>query len=79
MICCCTLAGSGACDSCRRSKESTYYYDYELLNPYPQQKYGWICPVCGRGNAPHVTRCTCNDPKPKVTSDLSSISYKQKP
>ena len=20
---------------------------------------GWICPVCGRGNAPHVSTCSC--------------------
>ena len=20
---------------------------------------GWICPVCGRGNAPQVTTCPC--------------------
>lgn len=27
--------------------------------PPPQAAYGWICPVCGRGNSPFVTVCDC--------------------
>ena len=29
---------------------------------------GWVCPVCGGGNAPHVSRCPCSTlPIPQVT------------
>jgi len=30
--------------------------------------YGWICPVCGRGNSPYATTCPCMGfPEYKVT------------
>jgi hypothetical protein len=29
---------------------------------------GWVCPRCGRGNAPHTSSCPCIPPPPmKVT------------
>jgi hypothetical protein len=31
--------------------------DYNLPKPIPPT--GWLCPACGRGNAPHVERCDC--------------------
>ena len=32
---------------------------------YWKVNYGWICPVCGRGNAPFVQTCPCkNFPMP---------------
>lgn len=39
-------------------------------SPYSQQtfyNYGWICPVCGRGNAPHSSTCACKPFEYKFT------------
>lgn len=37
--------------------------DYKSIAPAisikPQAKIGWVCPVCGRGVAPHLDRCPC--------------------
>lgn len=38
-------------------------YPYKL---YPSS-YGWVCPVCGRGNAPFTPTCPCKDSKYEVT------------
>lgn len=27
---------------------------------------GWICPLCGRGNAPSTAYCSCNITKPDI-------------
>jgi len=27
----------------------------------PYLNYGWVCPVCGRGNAPFNSTCPCKD------------------
>lgn len=35
--------------------------------PYqPRGEVGWICPVCGRGNAPSTAYCSC-----KMTRDIT--------
>ena len=26
----------------------------------PIMTYGWVCPVCGKVNAPWASQCTCN-------------------
>ena len=34
---------------------------YQLSTDFPRcAEMGWICPVCGRGCAPHVAYCPCN-------------------
>jgi len=37
-------------DLCKCSKE-------EKQSPAPL--YGWVCPVCGKGNSPYSTNCPC--------------------
>jgi hypothetical protein len=34
--------------------------------PRPRGEVGWICPVCGRGNAPSTAYCNCNMTKPDI-------------
>lgn len=34
--------------------------------PRPRGEVGWICPVCGRGNAPSTAYCSCQMTKPDI-------------
>lgn len=34
--------------------------------PRPRGEMGWICPVCGRGNAPSTAYCSCQMTKPDI-------------
>lgn len=33
----------------------------------PPMQYGWVCPKCGRVNAPWVSSCACVAPKWEIT------------
>ena len=35
--------------------------------------YGWICPQCGRGNAPFTATCPCVPPPPMVVTCGTSV------
>ena len=50
-------------------KPIIYYTAPELnKNTEPQViTYGWICPKCGRANAPWVSSCPCATPPMKIT------------
>ena len=34
--------------------------------PRYRGEVGWICPICGRGNAPSTAYCNCNVNKPDI-------------
>ena len=34
--------------------------------PRYRGEVGWICPICGRGNAPSTAYCNCNMTKPDI-------------
>lgn len=46
----------------------------------PPRQYGWVCPLCGRANAPWMSQCTC---KPvtvlkswaSTNPDLQDVTY----
>ena len=37
---------------------------------------GWICPVCGRGNAPSTAYCNCNMTKPDIVYANGGLAIK---
>lgn len=37
---------------------------------------GWICPRCGRVNAPFVTQCSCMREQPKITCESIKLNLK---
>lgn len=49
-----------------------YYYNNELP---PQQ--GWICPKCGRVNAPWLPTCDCVSIQTRATFDTTSLTTEQ--
>jgi hypothetical protein len=42
--------------------------------PRPRGEVGWICPICGRGNAPSTAYCNCNMTKPEIVYAKSGTS-----
>ena len=60
-------------DSTTTSTSKTY-----TINEQPKvfKQYGWVCPLCGRANAPWISQCNCSaSPFVKVnTSSAFSAS-----
>ena len=59
-----TTGGNYVCDKCCFAVNDLVYRPQSCDMPLPQgfgMQYGWICPKCGRVNAPHVSQCPCNN------------------
>lgn len=37
--------------------------------------YGWICPVCGRGNSPFTSTCPCKPLNTQITGSSGKYIY----
>ena len=37
--------------------------------------YGWICPICGRGNSPFTTTCICRPLNTQITCGPGRYIY----
>lgn len=44
-------------------------------NP-PRGEVGWICPVCGRGNAPSTPYCNCNMTKSDIVYATGGLTVR---
>ena len=44
--------------------------------PRHRGEVGWICPVCGRGNAPSTAYCNCNMTKPDIVYVSGGLTTK---
>jgi len=47
------------CGSILDGKHAPYCRFYVWPLPQPYAPVGWICPRCGRGNAPYSMTCWC--------------------
>ena len=66
------------CNDCLKKLD-----DSRTTAPIAPQGAGWICPVCGRGNAPWSPSCPCGGhgwgPSPTYPGYPTHPGYPQKP
>lgn len=46
--------------------------DEDVASP---KLYGWICPVCGRGNSPFTSTCICRPLNTQITCGPGRYIY----
>lgn len=65
-----TTGGNYHCPSCNMAVNDLVYRPSNCDIPMPQgfgEQKGWICPVCGRGVAPHMDWCPCKGSEMQIT------------
>ena len=70
-----TMGGNYTCPHCGFSLNDLVYRTTTSWNKEDNPNFGqqgWICPVCGRGLAPWVSVCPCND-KFEVTCGAENL------
>ena len=62
---------SGSPNECSECKSKVIRISGEskekVKDPAIFGNYGWVCPVCGRGNSPYTLSCPCQPLENKVT------------
>ena len=59
-----TIGGNYHCPGCNMAVNDLVYRPSNCDIPMPQsfgKQAGWICPICGRGVAPWVDFCPCQN------------------
>jgi hypothetical protein len=70
-----TLGGNYHCENCGHGVNDLVNRPSNCDIPMPQgfgKQEGWICPVCGRGVAPHMNWCPCQGSGMKITYGTST-------
>lgn len=69
--------GNYHCPSCGHAVNDLVNRPSNCYMPMPQgfgKQEGWICPVCGRGVAPWVNYCPCQESEMKITYGTSTAT-----
>jgi hypothetical protein len=69
-----TIAGNAYADNKSTTAASSLQSIYNP--PRYRGEVGWICPVCGRGNAPSTAYCNCNMTKPDIVYANGGLTTK---
>lgn len=79
LVCCCSIpAINGSCGGCPRYAEYMRQQRAQMNmheNPFRQKPVstGWICPKCGKANAPTKETCDCNSKTLEWTVSVPTV------
>lgn len=54
-----TTAADVVCAECREREDQLLKFKETVYEREVGGNVGWVCPVCGRGNAPWAAVCSC--------------------
>lgn len=53
-------------------------HNWDEIYKYGGYQTGWVCPICGKVNAPWMPCCSCNGKLGSYTTTTDSTDYKPK-